>query len=448
MKKAVFILASILCGFVSLKAQKIKFESSFETAKNMALKQKKPLAILITIQPPVPAPDYMKGLDDITVVNKFNSSFINYKVAREDTNVSRKITREYRIYRFPSIIFLDHKGGLLFSDVAFLSRAKSLLDVADKAMAALSDKSLVDYDSAYNAGNKSTAFLKSYILKRRNAGITDNADLIETYVSGLSVSDLNNYDEVLFILKAGPVLDSIAYRLAWTNRSIVNNIYKTEPPADRAVMNGVIGENTMRKAIAGKNYARAVAVANFYRGSGAGNSVEGQKRWHLKMLQYYIGVKDTASYLLNASFYYDNYYMKMSIDSVRKRDSLSFEAAKNRARQNPASIINDTIIKQSFSFTYSKDRYATDLNNAAWNFYKFAGNNTDYLSKAMLWSKRSVDYSPKPAFYDTFAHLLYKLKFYAEAEKMQKLAIETGKAAKADTRVYEEEYKKIKNKTL
>src|SRR5688572_3703031 len=122
MKKAVLILASILCNFVSLQAQKIKYEASIETAKDISLKQKKPLAILITIQPPVSAPNYMKGLEDITVVNKFNSNFINYKVAREDTNVSRQIIREYRINRFPSIIFLDHKGGLMFSDVAFLSR--------------------------------------------------------------------------------------------------------------------------------------------------------------------------------------------------------------------------------------------------------------------------------------------------------------------------------------
>lgn len=448
MKKTILILTLIACCFVSVEAQKINYESSIEKAKKIALQQQKPLAILITIQPPVPMPDFMNGLNDDTVINKLNSHFINYKVAMEDTVASRKIIRDYKIVRFPSYIFLDSKGGLLFTDAAFIARAKSLLDIIDKAIAATKEKSLVDYDSAYNAGNKSTAFLRDYILRRRKAGITNNADLIETYVNGLTVSDLKNYAEVLFILKAGPIVDSNAYKLVFTNRGIVDSIFKTEPMADRVAMNSATIENSMIKAIAEKSIARAYATANFTRNSWTSDPAEAQKKWYMKMLQYYNGVKDTAGYLQKAAVFYDQYYMRISLDSVRKKDSLRYETAKNKAMENAGINANGKTTTRTFSFSYAKDSYATELNNAAWSFYQYAGNINEYLLKAMLWSKRCIEYSPKPAYYDTYAHLLYRLKFYDEAESMQKNAIESGKAEKSNTTGFEEEYKKIKNRTL
>jgi hypothetical protein len=66
----------------------------------------------------------------------------------------------------------------------------------------------------------------------------------------------------------------------------------------------------------------------------------------------------------------------------------------------------------------------------------------------MMWSKRSIEYAPHAAFYNTYAHLLYKLKLFDEAERMQKNAIETAKAENRDTEHFEAEYKKMKSRTL
>lgn len=448
MKKTILFLSVTLICFVSLRAQKIKYESSFKTAKNLALEQQRPLAVLITIQPPIPTPNFMNGLNDGAVIEKFNNSFINYKAEREDTAASRQIISEYKVYRFPSFIFLDAKGGLMFTDVAFLSRPQPLLDMANKAIAATKEKSLADYDSEYSRGSNSTAFLKSYILRRESAGINNNADLIEKYVSGLTVHDLNNYAEVLFILKAGPIADSNAYKLAHTNKALIDSIFKTEPLADRLAINNSTIANTLNNAIANKNIARASVAANFTRDSWANNYLEGQKNWYLKMLQYYRGVKDTINYLQIASTFYDQYYMRISIDSIRKRDSSNFEIAKNKTRENAKLSSNDTAIRRTYSFAFPKDSFANDLNNAAWSFYQTAGSNNDYLLKAMLWSKRSIELSPKSTFYDTYAHLLYKLKFYDEAESMQRKAVESGRAEKNDTKIFEQEYEKIKKRSL
>lgn len=445
MKTVCIFLISFLC-MEAIHAQKINYESSFEKAKSLAKKQKKPVAILITIVPPVYSPDFMKGLNDEKVIRKFNSNFINFKADRSDTTASGKIIREYTIYRFPSYIFLDSKGGFLFTDIAFLSQPQMLLVMADQAISASKEKSLSDYDSIYAAGDYDTAFLKEYISRREKAGLTDNAELIEKYVNGLKVSDLFKYSEALFILKAGPIADGIAYKMATLNKKLTDSIFRNEPLADRIAMNNATITNTMNSAIANKNYSRAIAAANFTRGTWE-NPAEGQKNFSLKILQYYKGIKDTTKYLQQASSFYEIYYMRLTVDSVRKRDSLNYITAWKNVREISKTTTNNTIVR-SFGITYSKDSYATELNNAAYTFYQMAGNKSDYLLKAMLWSRRALELSQKSAFYDTYAHLLYRLKFFNEAESMQLKAIETGKAEKIDIKQFQEEYEKIRKKAL
>ena len=451
MTKTIAILLSVFLMGFKMQAQQINYESSFENAKAAALQQHKPIAVLISITPPVSTPNFLNGLKDEKVVEMFNSNFINYKVDMKDTTASAGIIRQYKIYRFPSFLFLDAKGGLLFSDVAFLSRAQPILAQADKAISASKEMSLVDYDSIYAGGNYNNSFLKSYIIKRQQAGLTDNAGQIEKYVNGLNISDLNNYAEIKFILKAGPLADGMAYRFAYTNKNIIDSIYKTEPLSERTAMNNNIISNTLNSAIANKNLNRAYAAANFTRGTWNTDPVKGQKNFSLKILQYYKAVHDTTNYLKQAGNYYDQYYMAISVDSIHKKNSLAFETARINAQQNVVAEkkINDSTTRKTVSFFYPKNNLtAVELNAGAWDFYQMGGTNDMYLSKAMAWSRRSIEIDPSPAYYDTYAHLLYKLKLYQEAEAMQKKAVDLSEETQRDNKVYKEEYIKIKKRKL
>ena len=456
MRQPILLLTIALFISIGLQGQKINYELSYEKARTLSLKQKKPLAVLITIQTPVLSPDNLKGINDERVIEKFNSNFINFKVDREDTATAVRLIKEYNIYRFPSLVFFDVKGGLMFSDVAILASPQRLLDVIDKAIEAANENSLADFDSLYKAGNDNTSFLKSYILKRERGGISNNADLIEKYVEGLKISDLNKYDEVLFILKAGPYADGKAFKLSRTNVNLIDSIYRTEPLADRTAMNNATISNSMNSAIANKNLSRAVAAASFTSGTWGKDVKEGQKNYQLKILGYYSGIKDTVRFLKMASSFYDQSYMNISADSVRKIDSLNFKASRNKAMENMKVIstvrINDSIFRRTFSSIvavyHETEKVASELNSAAWSFYLMAGKNDDYLVKAMLWSRRSIELSPKAPFYDTYAHLLYRCRFYDEAAAMAKKAIETGLKEKMETKPYREAYDKITKRTL
>jgi len=447
MKKFLLILPLIFLCFITAPAQEINYEKSLEEAKRISQEQNKPLAILLTIQPPAYVTNILQGLKDTAVVAKFNNSFINFKIDRADS-ASKAIITEYHVNTFPSFVFVDSKGGIMFKDIVLPPIPKRYLSMADRAIDASKEKSLIDFDEEYKSGNYNIAFLKEYLKKREEVGITDNAAIIEKYVNFLTVADLNDYKQVLFILKAGPLADSKAYKLAYINRKIIDSIFKTELSDVRTAINNMIINNTMADAITSKSINKAIAAASFTRGTWATDPLEGQKNYTLKLLQYYRAIKDTTSYLRQAGTFYDQYYMNISADALRKMDQKNMEKAKSDAREQAMMNVPQGGALQSFSFTYAANNYANQLNNGAFSVYQTGTKNTTFITKAMLWSKRSIELNPVSAYYDTLAHLLYRLDFYAEAESTQKKAIELGKEEKRDVKVLQDELEKIQKRAL
>ena len=447
MKKFTLILPVLLLCFVTTWSQKIKYEKSFEEAVRLSHEQNKPLSILVTMQPPAYVSNFLGILSNPDVVTKFNANFVNYKVDRSDTS-SKTIIRLYNINRFPSLTFLDSKGGIMLTNQIIIPIPQQLLSLADQAIDASKEKSLLDFDKEYQSGVYNAGFLKEYITKRKIAGITDNASLIENYVNFLSIADLDDYNQVLFILKAGPIVNSKAYKLAYTNKKIIDSIFKTELYEVRVSINNMMIANTMTSAIATKSITTANAAADLTRTSWGTDYKQGQKSYNLKMLQYYRAIKDTMTFVNTASYFYDEYYMNITADSLKKMDQVNIERAKSRAHERATLDIPEGGSIQSYSYSYASNTFANELNNAAWSFYEIGTKDTTYLTKAMLWSKRSIELNPIPAYYDTYAHLLYRLGLYAEAENEQQKAVELTKAEKREVKQMQEELIKIKNKSL
>jgi len=446
MKKFILILPAMLLFFVIALAQKIKYEKSLEEAQKISHDQNKPLAILITIQPPSNVTNFMQGLSDKEVATKFNDTFVNFKIDRTDT-ASRMIIRQYHITLFPALVFFDSKGGFLFKDAGGFPTPQKYLTMADQAIYASKEKSLIDFDNEYKSGHYNAAFLKDYINKREKADIIDNAALIEKYVDFLSVTDLDNYNQVLFILKAGPLVDGKPFKLAHINRKIIDSIFKTEPLSVRTAINNLIAANTTVDAIATKNITKAIASANYTRTTLTTDFKGGQQNYALRMLQYYYGIKDTANLLRQSGSFYD-YYMNISADSLRRMDQKNMEKKNNAVLERAKMNIPEGGALESYSYIYAVTNYGSRLNSGAYSVYKTGTKNTSFLIKAMLWSKRSIELSPVSAYYDTLAHLLYRLEFYSEAESTQKKAIELGKKEKRDVKALQDEYEKIQKKTL
>ena len=243
------------------------------------------------------------------------------------------------------------------------------------------------------------------------------------------------------MLKAGPYADGMAYKLAYTNRKITDSIYKTESAALRLAMNAAIISNTLASAIRKKSIVQARSAADFARRITRSNYQRANQQYSYNMLSYYNAVIDTSNYFKEAINYYDTYYMALSADSIEKielkkrnqmlatqtklnksRNIVSKEKMDSIVRANP-NVRRDTAIVSG----KSSNSFATSLNNVAWKFYKTGTKNINHLSKAMIWSRRSIELEPLAGYYDTLAHILYMMGYHDEAIKTQGEAISRAK---------------------
>jgi hypothetical protein len=427
------LLLSILLVKASFSFAQINYQKDLNGALKKASETKQPLFINIGATKKLPN---KSGIDNPDVVQFYNKNFVNYAVSLPNAE-ALSFMRKYQLKIFPAYLYLDQNGVLIVKGARSSSASKLYLDLANQALNKLSsNSSLGDYEAKYKAGALSKDFLKEYIILRQQLGMYDNAKLIDEYVNFLTVASFNDYDEVLFILNAGPFTNGKAYKLSFTNPKIRDSIYKTRPSREKAEINKRIIQNTQNEAIATKNPTTAYSLSNFARGSWGKNYAAGNKQSTYLMLDYYKAVKDTANFYRQAQYYYDEYYMKISPDSIKKlakkeqdiKDSLTASIKKYMlARKNVEAKSSGPITK----YTYSKisasgtiNNVAKTLNNASWDYYILGTRNSTHLTKALLWSKRAIEIAPIPEYYDTMAHIFYRMQLYDEALLNQNKAIE------------------------
>ncbi len=438
--------------------------------KTLDLAQKKEKLVLLIISPDYPPemaakmPASLSLLND-EVVKKAKENFIVFHTKRNDTSI-RRIISTYKITRYPAFIFMHPTRDVFHLDFGTSTTKNKYLAMFEKAMVMSKEKTATDLQKEHLQNPNDYTILKQLIELRKKHGITDNAEHIEQYVQGLKVSDLNDYETALFIFEAGPYADGNAYRLVYSSRKMIDSIYKRQTPQVRNNFNNMIINNTMMSAVRTKNRARAQSAANFARGSWGGDYLKANKSYNAQMLYFYGAIKDTTNYFKLAIQHYDMYYMNISADSIKKVEAKEKVAMLERLKppMQQKNIVSkekmDSLIKanpngvsrrtESVITSAPAVNYANDLNNIAYQFYQKGTKNLNYLSKAMLWSKRSIELNPMWGYYDTLAHVYYAMGIHSEAVATQKIAVDLAKK-ESNPEYFERtsrEYEKMKSKTL
>ncbi|WP_342647242.1 hypothetical protein [Mucilaginibacter sp. CSA2-8R] len=455
MKKLIPVVCALITLHLTAFAQKINYQSNIQEALSKAKQTQKPLFVLIglpTVPPSISKnqPAANNGLEEGKAATFYNKNFINVKISLSDSAYSTfKKLYPIKTDSYPTHLFLDSDGEIIYRgpSVMMSSPAFYLTMANDALKATASGKTFSYYKHLQQQGSLTQNQLKEFITLKEKLGLFDNQLLIDEYVNNLPVKALNDYQEVLFILRAGPLAYGKTYNLAYTNRKIVDSIYKTEPLELRKEINNNIIVNTRNEAIRKKDAAIARQLSQFVIGTWSKDFRRGAKASQEELLYYYSTVKDTANYYSQATYFYDNYYMRVSVDSINKMRQNAVEANRlqtiERMKQvNPSIPFNKSSMPVSGTHIVMRTGVVTTiatggpvmsdvpttLNNAAYTFYRLGTHNTTNLTKALLWSKRSIELSPNNfAFYDTIAHLLYRLDFYDEAIFNQKKAIELAK---------------------
>jgi tetratricopeptide (TPR) repeat protein len=92
---------------------------------------------------------------------------------------------------------------------------------------------------------------------------------------------------------------------------------------------------------------------------------------------------------------------------------------------------------------YASINFASDLDGLADEFYRNVSDKT-VLQKALAWSKKANEIDESPDYWNTYAHLLYKMGVKSEAIAAEEKALELAKIRKGLTFKYEEELGKMK----
>jgi hypothetical protein len=463
-----FIFCQLMPG--RLWAQSIHFEKdSLSQVFARARQQNKPVFLLIA-PPAAPAslPSALKaersksGLYTPAVVEKLNQLFLSKELVFGTAEMNAA-ARRYNVTSYPSYLYFNPDGNLLYRRVGNTSNADAYLRAIAAAEQARQDpQSLSALATELQKGAPSADLLKRYLTKRRDLRLPTEPAVLDAYARQLPAGAFYQPAEVLFILESGPVVGSPAFQLSHLSQKLIDSLYKVLPLPRRLAMNNLIIRNTAMQAGATKDRVLAEKGASFARSTWNNDYLKGQHAYERNMLTFYQTTKDTASYLRQAVPYYERYYLNLPADTVKKAlealrlyrqrqpallQHLDSAARRRAADQLPLATTATTTV-QRVAVGGPPASFLQELNNGAWAIYQTGTHNKNYLWRATTWSKRTVDLDPAPYNYDTLAHLLYQLGFYAEAESREQQAASLARQQKVSVAGYEHELEKMRKRTL
>lgn len=395
-----------------------------------------------------------QGFNGPVLKEVFQKNFIAIRsnVASEN---GRKLAEKFGIKGALVSLYVDPEGNILNRFNGSTSNSKAYLESAQVAINRKGDKQVADFEKEYKNGERSAAFLKAYIQKRRETHMPTN-DLLDEYVGKLPIDSITNFQVIRFIYQQGPTLDSRAYKIiqALVPYQVIDSLYKSVPTHEAFGFNsGIIG-NTMRKAIETKNVNLAHQSSYFLQNTYKTDFQKGQLASDRNMVQYHLAVKDTATYFRVCRNMIRHNHMMLTADSLKRMDDEMLK--KNLAAQTPLGPAGE---KQAVQFAPPSQFFHVELNNHAWNFYQFNNNPRD-LELALMWSKKSMEWHEdlrrdkshlplgNPAYIDTYAHLLYKLGRKDEAIEWQTKAVEAQKVSGMSWVSMEKDLSEMKSGTL
>lgn len=340
-------------------------------------------------------------------------------------------------------LFISSDGTLLHSYAGSTTLPKTYEEHIDKALIKAGEGLRVtELEKEYKSGNTSPGLIE-LLLQIKNKLNLETDSLLDQYVNLVPADSLTSIRTVQFIASMAPVLDSKADIKFRINPSF-NKAWYSIPLSERISINRKIGYKSMQKAIREKNEKYAYRVASFIKYTYDNTrQQDGQKAFDIKMIDYYREIKDTLNYMVRSVNYYDNYYMTIDVDSIKRKDSVNMKLLFEK--QVPSSLPNgSTMVRKTISYSPAVQVFNRELNNAAMSFYELT-NDPLYLAKALQWSTRANQFYDSYASMDTHAHLLYKTGKKQEAIEWQIKAITLYKKQGFDSKNLEKVLAEMKS---
>ena len=367
-----------------------------------------------------------KAFEDKELTKKIEESFICIKIDPAANADRETIGKMYNVKESFGSLFIDQNKTLIHSFLKSTTRAADYKEQIDLAIYKSGEEIRInELEKEYRNGNKSAEMLGLLLTKRKSLNLETDS-LLNDYVAILSADSLKSLSKLAFIAQMAPVIGSTADVQLRKNYLLFDKAWFTISFPDRVAINNRITNKSIQKAINEKNEIYAFKVASFIKSTYTGNLQTGKKYYDYNMLKFYKETNDTLKYQLRAIDYYDNYYMTISVDSIKKTDSVrrSLQASKQTTAVVAKTDSGNFKQRQVIQFAYIPitQNFTSELNNAALSFYKMFDDSLNN-NKALLWSKRANEFYETPEAMDTYARLLYKTGNKTEAVSWAQKAI-------------------------
>jgi len=427
MKKQLLIVSTLFIAMSSF-AQGIVFEQgTWKQVLEKAIQTNKPIFVDVYTTWCGPCKKMSSEIFPLAEVGAvYNTNFVCYQIDAEKGE-GIDFAKKYEVKAYPSYLFIK-PDGTLFSRALGSMPAKDFINVATAALADLNDpKSIEEWDKEYLTRKNETAFLLSYMDKRSKLG-KSNDQLFDEYLRLIPEEELTSDIVVKKYANDGQQMkvNSFAYDNLLKNRS--KYFGKLFGYTDVFLMAGVM--NTMREAAKLKDeqlLEKAIKAYDQLPGSSL------QKQRDEIYMEYYQRTENINKYLKYATGFCNKYLMKISKDSIDKKDQLALKLIENQIKSGVLAKIDSVQLAQlrQYYAHAERDKVSESLNNVAWKFFETTSDKKA-LNDALSWSKHSLEIYPEnPMWMDTYANLLYKLGKNEEAVALEEEALElVGKGSK------------------
>lgn len=435
--KIIPIFISLSLTIISSQAQEINFErGTWKDAVAKAKTQNKPIFIdfFTTWCGPCKLLD-QKVYAKPEVIQKMNANFINVKIDAEKGE-GPDLARKFEVSAYPFLVWADKNQNVLLTDAGYMPVSEFMKSV-DNALNQYKEGRLEDYETQYRAGKRDAVFMADFINKRR-AMVMDNRELIEQYLLTISVSEQTSEKTLKLLTENTFTLNGKAIEILKNQSAFKKYNISTLETVSNTMM------EYFRNALKTKNLdlLERLATHNLQL-----NPVEAGRQNERYRMEFYKSTNNTPKYLETAQNLADKYLMNVSQEELKKQNQAHFQEFIMPYRTGKLDSlkigkVRFDAMKQLHS-RYASINFASDLDGLAEDFYRNM-NDKAVLQKAIVWIKRANEIDETPDYWNTYAHLLYKMGIKAEAIAAEEKALNLAKKLKGLTFKYEEELGKMK----
>jgi thiol-disulfide isomerase/thioredoxin len=374
-----------------------------------------------------------KTFTQVSVGDKFNARFINYKVDAEK-GFGITLAKRYNVTSYPTCLFVDPSENLIYKQEGLLT-APDLVKEADMVLNNQANaKPLYSLDKLYDNGRRDTEFLNEYIAVRSLFTI-DNTFLVEEYIKSLTPIQHSADKTLRIIVNNGFKIDGKAFDILLKFREKAESLFEGGVEKVNRAFSQSINE-VFSDALKTKNQAlfdKALA-ANLRALPNTADRVNDKNK-----LAFYLAMKDVNKFTEAAEQYLDQYVMFVQIESIRKQDLWEYE----KIMQNYKLGIRDSVgagaamyqnLKVNAKNTMARLTSA-ELNEVVKAFYDQVEDKAK-LAKATEWAKRSLELVESPDGYHSYAQLMLKLGDKQTAMDIEQKAYDIAIREKLDTQKF------------